>query len=322
MGPHRTGQPMEDSSAVTQCPEPPGGLCPSWAVLGLLYFLVMLIAYLLDVASHGLLTQESDPHLPPSLVATWFGHQAAADVTFTVILPLTVAWTGSAWPLGVTFYRLDPDLAILTFYASGRLLTRTAAGAFTTVQWPSWGVTLRAPRTAVSGAGTAWLLLLITCGPSLRTWSYLVSTAESSNGTPGWDFPGPALNQLVFGFGVPLGVLSVVRWLVGMHLQLARLTGRPPLVGSPCALGALLFLCCFPFHLLLLLQLMGTREAALSTEDVWVLLRPLGFTLAGSSAFLNPLFYVCRGWALRQELGQALLCCHQEVGAGDSCEPA
>ncbi|KAM6223595.1 chemerin-like receptor 1 [Rhynchocyon petersi] len=312
---------MEDSSSVTQWSQPSGALCPPWIALCLLYSLVTLVTYLLDVVSHDLLIQVADPCLPPSLAATWFGHQATTDATFTVLLPLTLTLTSSAWPLGSAFCHLDPHLAILTIYASGRLLTRAAAEALITVLQPSWELTHHPARTAVSWASVVWLLLLILCGPSLQTWGHLVDVAESPGYTPGLGFPSPALNQLVFGFGVPLGVLSAVRWLVGSQMQLAQLTGRDPLVRSLWALSTLLFLSWFPFHLLFLLQLMGTQEPRLAFGDVWVLLRPLGFTLAGATAFLNPLFYLCGGQTFRQRLGQALLSFHVRGGSRVLHEP-
>ncbi|XP_006868441.1 PREDICTED: formyl peptide receptor 2-like [Chrysochloris asiatica] len=308
---------MENLSVEIQRSAPPGAPCPPGAVLFLLYSLVTLTVYLVDVASHGLLIQVAGPCLPPSQAVTWFGHQAVADATFTVLLPLTLTWTSSAWPLGGAFCHLDPHLAVLTFYASGRLLTHTTADAFTALLQPTWALTHRRARRAVSWAGGVWLLLLVLREPSMRALEGRGHWDEPSNTsavlqpgcTPDLGFPGPALNQLVFGFGIPLGVLSAIRELMGVWLKLARLTGRPPPLGAPWALGVGLFLCWFPFHLLLLLQLLGSREAGLGLGDVWVLLRPLGFTMVGASSSLNPLLYVFGGQVFRQRLYQALRTC-------------
>ncbi|XP_004381906.1 probable G-protein coupled receptor 32 [Trichechus manatus latirostris] len=310
---------MEYPSAVTQQSAPAGALCPPWAALFLLYSLVNLAAHLLDVASHGLVIQVAGPCLPPSRVTAWFRDQAVADATFTVLLPLTLTWTSSAWPLGSAFCHLDPHLAILSFYASGHMLTHAAANAFTALLQPNWAMTHRRTRRAVSWASGVWLLLLVLGALSLRLWRGRVDTPESCNRIPVGELPGCvpdlafsglALNQLVFCFGVLLGVMSAICGLVWAWLQLAKLTGRPPPLGALWPLGALLFLCWFPFHLLLLLQLLGMWEARLGTGEVWVPLRSLGFTLAGASSCLNPLFYAFRGQAFRQQLCQALGSCH------------
>lgn len=43
----------------------------------------------------------------------------------------------------------------------------------------------------------------------------------------------PALSQQAFSFGVPLAVLSAFHSFLKARLQLARLTGRPRLLGVP-----------------------------------------------------------------------------------------
>ncbi|KAM5207561.1 formyl peptide receptor-related sequence 4-like [Hipposideros larvatus] len=302
-------QPMEDPSETRQ-PAPAGTLCPPEAVLFFFYSLVALASYLLEVASHSLVIRAAGPLLPPLLSAAWFGHQAATDVVFTVLLPLTLTWTRSSWPLGGTFCPLDPGLTFLTFYASGRLLTRTAADHCASVLWPAWALNHRAARRVVFWAGGFWLLALVLGTPALQA---LANRAEPYNRTPTRELPhcfsDPTLNQLVFGFGVPLGVLSAFHSLLKAKLQLARLTGRPPLLEMPWALGTMLFLCWFPFHLLLLLRLVGMWEAGMDMKEVWVLLRPLALTLVGASGCLNPLLYACGDQAFRRQLCQALWSC-------------
>lgn len=309
VGPDSTVQPTEDPSETRQ-PAAPGTLCPPEAVLFFFYSLAALASYLLDVVSHSMVIRAAGPLLPPLLSAAWFGYQAATDVAFTVLLPLTLIWTRSSWPLGSTSCPLDPGLAFLTFYASGRLLARTAADHCASVLWPAWAVNHRTARRVVFWAGGFWLLVLVLGAPTLRA---LVNRAQPYNRTPAGEPPhcssNPTLNQLVLGFGVPLGVLSAFHSLLKAKLQLARLTGRPPLLGMPWASGTMLFLCWFPFHLLLLLRLVGMWEARLDMEEVWVLLRPLGLTLVGAIGCLNPLLYACGEQAFRRQLCQALWRC-------------
>ncbi|XP_024422110.1 formyl peptide receptor-related sequence 4-like [Desmodus rotundus] len=312
VGPHSTTQPMEDPSEMWR-PAPLGVLCPPGAALFLCYSLAALACYLLEMASHSLVIRVAGPCLPPALSATWFGHQAATDVAFMVLLPLVLTWTSSSWPLGGTFCHLDPGLAFLTFYASGRLLTRAAADCCSSVLWPAWALSHHSARRVVFWAGGFWLLLLVLglrAQGALRGWVVRVELPNgTSTGEPSHLSSDLALNQLVFGFGVPLGVLRAFHSLLKAKLRLARLTGRPPLLGLPWASGAMLFLCWFPFHLLLLVRLLGAREARLDTEEVWVLLRPLGLTLAGASGCLNPLLYVFGGQSCRRRLCGAPLSC-------------
>lgn len=294
---------MEDPSDARQL-APLGILCPPEAALFLSYSLAILAAYLLEVASLGLVIQAAGPHLPPALSAAWFSHQAATDVAFTVLLPLALTRTPSCWPLGAAFCRLDPGLALLTCYASGRLLARVAADGWASTLWPAWALGHRGARGTAFWAGGFWLLLLVLGAQGLRGRG-CAGLAQPENRTSAGELPGLsslALNQLVFGFGVPLGVLGALHSLLQAQLRLARLTGRPPLLGLPWASGALLFLCWFPFHLLLLLRLLGAREAQLGLAEVWVLLRPLGLVLVGASGCLSPLLYVCGGQAFRQRL--------------------
>ncbi|XP_035868751.1 formyl peptide receptor-related sequence 4-like [Phyllostomus discolor] len=296
-----------EGPSETRRPAPLGVLCPPGAALFLCYSLAALASYLLEVASHVLVIRVAGPCLPPMLSAAWFGHQAITDVAFMVLLPLVLTWTPSGWPLGGTFCHLDPGLAFLTFYASGRLLTRAAADCCCWALWPAWALSHRSARQVVLWAGGFWLLLLVLGVRALRAPRGWVAQGELPNGTSSQEppplSPDLALNQLVFGFGVPLGVLRAFHSLLKAKLCLARLTGRPPLLGLPWALGTMLFLCWFPFHLLLLVRLLGAREAGLGTEEVWVLLGPLGLTLVGASGCLNPLLYWCghqsfRWWLL------------------------
>lgn len=84
--------------------------------------------------------------------------------------------------------------------------------------------------------------MLVLGTPALRT---LVNQAEPYNRTPTGEPPNSSskftLNQLVFGFGVPLGVLSAFHSLLKANLQLARLTGGPRCWGCPGPQGP----CCF-----------------------------------------------------------------------------
>ncbi|VTJ73880.1 Hypothetical predicted protein [Marmota monax] len=317
VGPHSIIQPMEDPAETPRL-APHEALCLPWASLILLYSLVALTSYLLEVTSHGLLIKAAGPLLPSPLSAAWFGHQATTDAIFTVLLPLTLTWTRSCWPLGAAFCRLDPSLAFLTFYASGRLLTRAAADCQAVLLQPAWALAHHTARQVVFWAAGFWLLLLGLGGSALRALRDQASPADPYNRTPAGQLPsqgqgsrswGHVLDQLVFGLGVPLGVLSTFHSLLRARLWLARLTGRPPLLGMPWATRAMLFLCWFPFHLLLLLRLLGMQEAGLDLGDVWVLLRPLGFTLVVASGCLNPLLYVCVAQALGRQLCQSLWSC-------------
>lgn len=106
-------------------PPTPTALCSPGAAPPALLLPGHLACSLLEVASRGLPT--AGPLLPPTLLAVWFGHQATADVTFTILLPPTLTWTLSGRALAGTFCHLDPGLTFLTFCTSSRLLTHTAA---------------------------------------------------------------------------------------------------------------------------------------------------------------------------------------------------
>ncbi|EPY88814.1 hypothetical protein CB1_000153018 [Camelus ferus] len=110
----RTIQPTEDPSETWQ-PSPAGALCPLGAALFLLYSLAPLTSSLLEAVSYSLVIQVAGPLLPSPLSVTWFGQQTLTDAAFTILLPLTLTWTHSGWPLGDTFCHPDPGLAFLTF---------------------------------------------------------------------------------------------------------------------------------------------------------------------------------------------------------------
>ncbi|XP_042556029.1 formyl peptide receptor 2-like [Dipodomys spectabilis] len=311
-------------------PAPPAVLGPPWAALVLLYSLVMVTSYVLEVASHGLLARAAGPLLPRHLSTAWFGHQVTVDFTFTALLPLSLTCTRSCWPLGGAFCRADPGLSFFTCWASGRLLARGAADSYTSLCQPAWALGHHTARQMVFWAGGFWIFLLGLGGSALQARRDQASLAVPSNRTLAAEVPShsqgfgawsPVLDQLAFGFGVPLGVMAFSRSLLGAQLQLARLTGRPPLLGLPWATAAMLFLCWLPFHLLLLLKLLGAREAGLDLGEVWVLLRPLGFSLAGASSWLHPLLCVCGGQAFRRRLCQVLGSC-QGAGCGEEVESA
>lgn len=298
-----------------QQPAPLGSQYLPWAVLFLLYSLMAIVSYLLDMTSYNLLAQAGGSHLPAPLSTAWFGHQLIADIIFLGLLPLSLTWTHTCWPLGLTFCHLDPCLAFLTFCASGRLLTHVAADCCTSLLKPSWALGHRIVRQVVVWAGGFWILLLGLAGRALGTlrdrtghndpfnWTMTLEPSRHDQDPRAWN---PMLDQLVFGFGVPLGVLRVFHSLVWEQLQLARVSGRPLLLGLPGATTAMLFICWFPFHLLLLLRFLGMWGSRLQLGDVWVLLRPLGLTLLGSASFFNPRLYVCGDAEIQRRLGRAL----------------
>lgn len=305
---------MEDPVEMQKL-APLGSQYLPWAVLFLLYSLMAVVSYLLDMISYSLLAQLGGSLLSAPLSAAWFGHQLIADIIFLGILPLSLTWTHIYWPLGLTFCHLDPCLAFLTFCASGRLLTHVAADGCTSLLQPSWALGHRIVRQVVVWAGGFWILLLGLTGKALGTLRDQTGQSNPFNGTMTLKSPrhdqdpwawNPMLDQLVFGFGVPLGVLRVFHSLVREQLQLARVSGRRPLLGLPGATTAMLFICCFPIHLLLLLRFLGMWECRLQLRDVWVLLKPLGLTLLGSTTFFNPLLFVCGDVKIWRRLGQAL----------------
>lgn len=298
-----------------QQPAPLEVLYLPWAILFLLYSLVAIVSYLVDMASHSLLAQAGESLLPGPLSAACFGHQLVADIIFLGLLPLSLTWTHTCWPLGLAFCHLDPRLAFLTFSASGRLLTHVAADHCTSLLQPSWALAHRIARQIVIWAGRFWILLLGLAVRALGTSRDRNGCSDPFNRTVTLESPrhgqdpsawSPELDQLVFGFGVPLGILSVFHSVVREQLQLARVSGRPPLLSSPRATAATLFICWFPFHLLLLLKFLGMWGPRLQLGDVWVLLSPLGLTLLGSTSFLNPLLYVCGDKDIQRWLGRAL----------------
>lgn len=291
-----------------QQPAPVGSQYLPWAVLFLLYSLMAIISYLLDMTSYSLLLQAGGSLLPAPLYAACFGHQLIADIIFLGLLPLSLTWTRTCWPL-------DPCLAFLTFCASGRLLIHVTADCCTSLLQPSWALGYRKVRQVVVWAGGFWILLLGLAGRSLGTLRDQTGHSDPFNRTMTLESPrhdqdpwawNPMLDQLVFGFGVPLGVLRVFHSLVREKLQLARVSARPPLLGLPGATTVMLFVCWFPFHLLLLLRFLGMWGSRLQLGEVWVLLRPLGLTLLGSTSFFHLLLCVCGDVEIRRRLGQAL----------------
>lgn len=299
-----------------QQPAPLVTLYLPWAILFLLYSLVAVVSYLLDMVSHSLLAQAGGSLLPAPLSAAWFGHQLIADIIFLGLLPLSLIWTHTCWLLGLAFCHLDPRLAFLTFCASGQLLAHVAADHCTSLLQPSWALSHHLVRQVFIWAGGFWILLLGLAGRALETLRTRTGQSDPFNRTLTleslrhdqdlWAWS-PMVDQLVFGFGVPLGILSVFHRMVREQLHLARVSGRPPLLGLPGATAAMLFICWFPFHLLLMLRFLGMWESRLQLGDVWVLLRPLGLTLLGSTSFLNPLLYVCVNKDIRGRLGQAFV---------------
>ncbi|XP_021483586.2 LOW QUALITY PROTEIN: formyl peptide receptor-related sequence 4-like [Meriones unguiculatus] len=305
---------MEDPVEMQQ-PAPLGTLYLPWAILSLLYSLVAVVSYLLDMVSHSLLAQTGGSLLPAPLSAAWFGHQLIADIIFLGLLPLSLIWTHTCWLLGLVFCHLDLHLAFLTFCASGRLLAHVAADHCTSLLQPSWALSHHIVRQIVIWAGGFWILLLGLAGRALGTLrnrtgqggpfnrTLILESLRHDQDLWAWN---PMVDQLVFGFGVPLGILSAFHRMVQEQLRLARVSGRPPLLGLPGATAAMLFICWFPFHLLLLLRFLDMWGSRLQLGDVWVLLRPLGLTLLGSTSFFNPLLYVCMNKDIRGRLGQPL----------------
>ncbi|GAB1292007.1 Formyl peptide receptor 2 [Apodemus speciosus] len=291
---------MEDPVEMRQ-PAPLGSQSLPWAALSLLYSLMTIVSYLLVMTSYSLLARAGGSVLPAPVSAAWFGHPLIADIAFLGLLPLGLTWTHTCWPPGLAFCHLGPRVAFVTFCASGRLLTQVAADCRTSLLQPSWALGHRRVRQVVVWAGGFWILLLGLAGKALGTLRDQTGQSEPLNGTMTLESPrrdqdpwawNPMLDQLVFGLAVPLGVLRVFHSLVREQLQLARVSGRPPLLGLPGAATAMLFVCWFPFHLLLLLRFLGMWGSRLQLGDALVLLRPLGLTLLGSASFFHPLLYV------------------------------
>lgn len=78
------------------------------------------------------------------------------------------------------------------------------------------------------------------------------------------------------------GLGSCFLWCQEGQAAAGEAPGEAPAAGGLRAAGAMVCVL-LPFHLLLLLRLVGTWEAGLAMVRIWVLPRPLGLTLVGAS---------------------------------------
>ncbi|KAM4528187.1 chemerin-like receptor 1 [Odontesthes bonariensis] len=251
-----------------------------------------------------------------TVITTWYTSLAISDFLFGVFLPLEVYYMiTSHWPFGQVLCKLTSSALFLNMYSSVFLLVLISADRCAMVLFPVWAHNHRTVQKAFGVVALMWLLSALLTLPSLI---YRQTTVHGSVTQCYTDYMGHyrhkavALSRFIFGFLIPFLIILFCCVTLGVKLRSLTIRSKKP-YKIMLALILSFFLCWFPYHTFVLLEL------DIQNQNLEVLKTGLkvGATLASANSFISPILYVFIGNDFKQTLKRSLTSRIEEAMAED-----
>ncbi|XP_015283335.1 PREDICTED: chemokine-like receptor 1 [Gekko japonicus] len=273
------------------------------------------IAFVLGVIGNGLVIFITGFRMKRTVNTIWFLNLAIADFTFTLFLPLSIAYLalGFHWPFGEAMCKLNSTVAFVNLYASVYLLMVISIDRCISVLRPVWAQNHRNPRWASFVAFGVWVLALVLSSPNI----HFRTTALNRNVTNCYTNYGHdekralvthhamIISRFIFGFAIPFPVIIICYGAIVLRLRRDRLARSSKPFKVITAVIAAFFICWLPYHVFSFLELRAYEDPTLHLALI------IGIPLASSLAFinscLNPILYVFMGHDFKERLRRSIL---------------
>ncbi|XP_033014140.1 formyl peptide receptor 2-like [Lacerta agilis] len=263
------------------------------------------VVFLLGSLGNGTVIWVTARQVFHTVNCVWFFHLALADFLFSVsrIVPLLKNAFYEGWPFGSFLCQANSFIKYLNMFGSVFLLAAISLDRAVSVSYPVWFKNHRGPRLAWLAAAGAWF---VATSASLPFYLYRRVVAEKGSTkcslavgdkvSVKWAL---YLLRLVCGFLAPFAIIVVCYGIITVKLRRRQNTFRS---NKPfkviLAIVVTFFLCWAPYHIFLILKLVGVKGQGISIG------LPLTSSLAYLNSCANPILYFFLGLDFRRKLGR------------------
>ncbi|KAL0965805.1 hypothetical protein UPYG_G00285940 [Umbra pygmaea] len=258
----------------------------------------------------------------------WFVNLAVADLLCCISIPFSMAdvLLNYHWPYGESMCKILPLVITLNMFASVFTLVIISLDRFALVILPVWAQNKRSLTTASLLCCLAWILAFVLSLPSMIykgtvtdnmnmtrcTYHQILDNSLSSQ-LAQRAIEATHISRLVFGFLVPLLIITVCYLLIGKRLSSSRFKSQK---AFRIILGVVVafFVCWLPYHTLGLVMEYGEE----ASENVARSLDPLAVALAYVNSCLNPVLYVFMGQDFKERVRVSLRKIFENVFSEDA----
>ncbi|XP_063291653.1 chemerin-like receptor 1 [Pelobates fuscus] len=268
---------------------------------------VYAVAFLLGTTGNSLVIWIAGFKMKKTVNVVWFLNLAIADVIFTFLLPLSIAYIalGIHWPFGTFMCKLNSGITFLNMFASIFTLTIISIDRWIFVMFPVWAQNHRTPRMASIASLFIWLFAL----SFSLTYFIFRDTYEEDDGRiicfNNFDEEDDDLHDLrhratvitrfVVGFFIPFTIIIVCNMLITLHLHRNRMAKSTKPFKVIVAVLLFFFFCWLPYHILSFLDLYANDNGDPFLHKVLDNGIPVAIGLAYLNSCVNPFLYVFIG---------------------------
>ncbi|KAL8219436.1 UNVERIFIED_CONTAM: hypothetical protein K2H54_024584 [Gekko kuhli] len=273
------------------------------------------LAFVLGVIGNGLVIFITGFRMKRTVNTVWFLNLAIADFTFTLFLPLSIAYLalGFHWPFGEAMCKLNSTVAFINLYASVYLLMVISIDRCISVLRPVWAQNHRNPRCASFVAFGVWVLALVLSLPNIHfrktTWNRDVINCYTKYNHDEKQalvtHHAVIISRFIFAFAIPFPVIVICYGAIILRLRRDHLARSSKPFKVITAVIVAFFVCWLPYHVFSFLEIRSYEDPTLHLAVIIGI--PLTSSLAFINSCLNPILYVFMGHNFKERLRRSIV---------------
>ncbi|XP_034748428.1 C3a anaphylatoxin chemotactic receptor-like [Etheostoma cragini] len=291
------------------------------AIMDNLSIVLYTLTVVLGITGNFMVIWVAGFKLKPNVTNVWLVNLAIADLifSFTRVFSLTKKLFFDHWPFGIFICKFNGFFKYANMFCSVFLLAVISLDRALCVWQPVFTKRRRTLLVARVVAVCVWSTSILFSAPyfvhrqvylgknNVSKCSLEVKEVKEGSSTK------LALYSIRFlcGFMLPFIVILICYILAGIGIRRTRLSGKSRPLRILASLVVAFFLCWAPYHCLLLVKMVDSKNAVLK---IW---HPLAKGVAYFNSCVNPLLYFCMGLDVRGRFRQSLAGVYKRALADD-----
>ncbi|XP_037548981.1 C3a anaphylatoxin chemotactic receptor-like [Nematolebias whitei] len=291
------------------------------AIMDNISIVLYTLTVVLGITGNSMVIWVAGFKLKRKVTNVWLVNLAVADLIFCVtrVFSLTKNLFFDHWPFGVFLCKFNGFFKYANMFCSVFLLAVISLDRMLCVWRPVFTKRRRTLCAARMVAVLVWITAIIFSTPYfIYRQVYMKNnkskcSLEVKEATEGENVAKYALYFIRFlcGFALPFIVILVCYIMAGFGIRRTRLSGKSRPLRILASLVIAFFLCWAPYHCLLLVKMVDSKNAVLK---IW---HPLATGLAYFNSCVNPLLYFFMGLDVRGHFRQSLMGIYRRALADD-----
>ncbi|KAM6899541.1 fMet-Leu-Phe receptor-like [Xenentodon cancila] len=292
------------------------------AVMDNISIIIYTLTVILGITGNSAVIWVAGSRLKPKVTNVWLVNLAIADLIFcfTRVFSLIKKLFFDHWPFGTFLCKFNGFFKYANMFCSVFLLAVISMDRMLCVWRPVFTKQRRTLWAARVVAVCVWITAIILSTPYFIYRQVYIGkknlskcSLEVKDATEGDNSVKYVLYAIRFscGFILPFMVILICYILAGLGIRRTRLSGKSRPLRILATLVIAFFLCWAPYHSLLLVKMVDSKNAVLK---MW---QPLASSFAYFNSCVNPLLYFCMGLEVRGRFRQSLMGVYRRALADD-----